>query len=50
MLFGELIDGKREIMAFAKEWLPWLTASIVIVAKAASDILFLSEYEEDNPF
>lgn len=37
-------------MAFAKEWLPWLTANIVIVAKAASDVLFLSENEEENPF
>lgn len=50
MLFGELTDGKREKKAFAKEWLPWLTANIVIVAEVASDILFLSEYEEESPF
>lgn len=31
MLCRELIDGEREIMASAKEWLLWLTANIVIV-------------------
>lgn len=36
-------------MAFVEEWLPWLTANIVIT-KAASEILFLSEYEEESPF